>query len=142
LIAENCGKQSNKNLFDRSTNPKTLFRLDMDEFLEAFSGNNEDKPSLKELLHNVASETMAEYIFTLRWFMRVWLLQEAILAKELTFVVGDCAVSDVAMLHAVANALQAGRRNWPNRQLRSLSFEDYTANHLVHLHSIRMMFEM
>jgi hypothetical protein len=141
-IAENYGKQLNQNPFDRSTDPKNLFRVDMDEFLEAFSGNNKDKPSMKELLYTAASGVLVEYIFTLRWFMRVWVLQEAILAKELTFVLGDCVVSDLAMFHALADALQAGRMKWLNRQLRNLSFEDYTANHLVHLHSIRMMFEM
>ncbi|PMD40200.1 hypothetical protein L207DRAFT_381075, partial [Hyaloscypha variabilis F] len=61
--------------------PDMLSMLDMDEFLEAFSGNNKDKPSMKELLRTTASEVLVEYIFTLRWFMRVWVLQEAILAK-------------------------------------------------------------
>ncbi|PMD13516.1 hypothetical protein NA56DRAFT_665458 [Hyaloscypha hepaticicola] len=84
-----------------------------------------------------------DYIFTLRWFMRVWVLQEFILAKELTFVVGDYVVSDVAMFHALAKTLQTGRKRWLQKYLgSSVSVADYTANHLVHLHSIRMMFEI
>jgi hypothetical protein len=141
-IADNYGKQSNENVFDRSTNPETLFRVDMDEFLQAFSSSNADKPSMKQILHTAAGEVMVEYIFTLRWFMRVWVLQEFILAKELTFVIGDYVVSDVAMFHALAKALQTGRKNWLQKHLESVSVEDYTANHLVHLHSIRMMFEI
>lgn len=98
---------------------------------------------MKQILHTAAGEVMMDYIVTLRWFMRVWVVQEFILAKELTFIVGDYVVSDVAMFHALAKTLQTGRKRWLQKYLgSSVSVADYTANHLVHLHSIRMMFEI
>jgi hypothetical protein len=89
----------------------------MDGFLQASSSDNAEKPSMKQILHTAAGEVMMDYIFTLRWFMRVWVLQEFILAKELTFVVGDYVVSDVAMFYALAKTLQTGRKRWLQKYL-------------------------
>src|SRR5204863_1524855 len=121
----NCSETSNESLFDTSANPKHLLRVDMDEYLEAFSTNGKSKEALTKHLHNALGEASASDIFTLRWFTSVWVLREAILAKNLSFVLGDCAISDVAMYNGLRYALQYARRDWIKSQRKSFLFEDH-----------------
>ncbi|KAH0553127.1 hypothetical protein GP486_006687 [Trichoglossum hirsutum] len=127
---------------DSMTDPKHLFRVEIEELLARLVPEHRSKLTLAETLRNIAVESSLPYLFLGRWFTRVWVLQEAILAQELTFALGDCVVSDLAMYQGLGHALEV-QRGKALKELRGPQlFQDYSENQLVHLHSVRVMFEL
>jgi len=148
-IEANCGKSRVDEGRDREDQsalsaPRNLYWVEIDEVL-AWLNRVEDRREgigVAELIRDVTVETQLPYLFCLRWFTRVWVLQEAILARELEFSFGDCTVTEKSMFEALERAIELQRKKIAKHPAGIQSYQDYENELLMHLHSIRIMFEM
>jgi len=110
-IQANCdGKKMIAFSKETSLKAKHLFQVEIEELLGAVTRKDRSKLTLSESIRDIAGETSLPYLFFGRWFNRVWVLQEAILAQELTLALGDCVVSDKAMYRGLGYALEVQRQ--------------------------------
>ncbi len=141
-IQTNCENKRQVSVFKESSlQSKHLFQIEIEELLAGVTRKDRTKLTLAESPKDIVGETGLPHLFFGRWFTRVWVLQEAILAQELTFALGDCVVSDRAMYRALGHALEIQRTRTIKEFQGLQHLHQYEENQLVHLHSVRSMFE-
>jgi hypothetical protein len=141
-IQTNCSSNESDDTSQVQPEPQYLFRVEIEEMIAAARQREPLKGDFWEALGNRMGQLITPYVFSLRWFTRIWVLQEAILAQKLSFVLGDCLVSDKAMYEGLKHALHLKRQTKMKNYQHIRDFQDYTENQLIHLHSIQMMFDL
>jgi len=120
-----------------SSTPKQLLSLDLRKYQEMRmdrSVRSKVRPGTRELRR-------VQRFFTNGWFHRVWVVQEAILAQEIVFYVGDGEIPTEAVYRGILFAFDSRLYEVVKKNQR-MDLGAEPSQRLTHYHTTRMILEL